>query len=149
MDRYPEAVFDVATFVVSDEIKSSDLISIQENYIRPILTENLYDDFLKRMDAPEYEQLKSFVVECCKQWLFYLSFDKKIIFKNFMENSAESPYLHRSTKQSALAQAQASSNALRSHVITSNYPLYTPDEKKRIAGILIKKTTPKPLPENV
>ena len=137
MKDYPTALFDVSSFSVDDSISAFDLISVQEKYIRPVLTASLYEDFIANPNKSGYENLKTYSVACAKAWLFYLSFDKKIIFNNFLENSSESPALHHHTKESAFAVAQASSTALKNHVIASAYELYRPSTSSRICGFLI------------
>lgn len=138
MKDYPNALFDVSTVIVGDGVTVGDLISIQEQYIKPILGQALYEDFILRQTDPLYVNLKTYCTACASLWLYYHAFDRKLIFKDFMTNSSEGALLQIESKRSAFRLAESSSNALRSHVLSSAYPLYVPLTFKRHAGFLIK-----------
>lgn len=137
MKEYPIALFDVSSFSVDDSVTSSDLIAIQEQYIRPVLTDDLYEDFIANQAKEEYIALKSYCIACAKSWLFFHSFGKRLIFKNFLENSSEGSTLNIDSKKSALAVAVASTSALKRHLIASSYSLYRPASVSRVCGFLL------------
>jgi hypothetical protein len=140
MNSYPIPLFDVSTFTVDDQVSESELIEVQNRYVRPILGDALYNDFISDPSAVAYSTLNEFATECAKRWLYYTSLSKKMMFKDFLENSSESPGLLRSSITSALSLAQASSKALQLHVQSSAYALYVAPAKKTIAGFRIKNT---------
>lgn len=138
MKDYPNALFDVSTVTVGDGVTPGDLIAIQEQYIKPILGQALYEDFILRQTDPLYVNLKTYCTACASLWLYYHAFDRKLIFKDFMTNSSEGALLQIESKRSAYNLAQSSGKALLSHVVASAYPLYTAVSSKRISGFLIR-----------
>jgi hypothetical protein len=138
MSDYPLPLFDVSTFTVDDTITESELIEVQNLHIRPVLGNALYADFIANITAPKYSVLKEFAGNCAKRWLYYRSLSKKMAFKDFLENSTESPDVFVSSINSALQLAKASSAALLHHVNTSDYELYVKPSKRTVAGFRIK-----------
>jgi hypothetical protein len=141
MNSYPVPLFDVGTFTVDDQVTESELIEVQNRYIRPILGDVLYNDFISNPDASGYSTLKEFASECAHRWLYYTSLSKKLMFKDFLENSTESPGLLNSSIKSALLLAQASSKALELHLKSHNYSLHVKPAKKLVSGFRIKNST--------
>ena len=137
MHNYPTPLFDVTSFAVDDSITESELIEVQNRYVRPLLGNALYNDFISDPDASGYEKLKEFASECARRWLYYNSLSKKMMFKDFLENSTESPGLLRSSIKSALSLAQAASKSLQLHLDSSAYGLYTKPVKKLISGFRV------------
>jgi hypothetical protein len=137
MADYPLPIFDVSTFTVDDTITESELIEVQNLHIRPVLGNALYVHFVANLSDPIYDTLKDFATNCAKRWLYYRSLSKKMAFKDFLENSTESPDVFASSIQDALQLAKASSKALLDHVRNSDYEYYTAPSKRLIAGFRI------------
>jgi hypothetical protein len=141
MIDFPIAIFDVASFTVDEAISESELLEVQNLYIKPILGDSLYADFLSNLADEKYTKLKSYAVNCAQRWLYYRSLSKKLVFKDFLENSAESPGVFKASIESAYQMANSASRALRSHVESSSYELYTLPTKKRVSGFLLNSTS--------
>lgn len=139
MKDFPKKLINPVNLTVDDSVSESDIIAVQEKYIKPVLGAALYEDFMNDPEIAQYSKLKLYCVNCVSAWTYYHTFDRKILFKNFLDNSAESPLMNMSTKDSAHELAVASTEALKSHVASFGYPLYVPSSTKRMGGFLIRK----------
>ena len=137
MHNYPTPLFDVTSFAVDDSITESELIEVQNRYVRPLLGNALYADFMQNLAEPHYATLNEYASECARRWLYYNSLPKKMMFKDFLENSTESPGLLHSSIKSALSLAQAASKSLQLHLDSSAYELYIKPVKKLISGFRV------------